>query len=278
MKRSLVLGALALVCLPSPIVGRADEETASEIRKRWQNLYEKRAESLSVSFADSSQRNVRLHPQSLLTYSNPVRNVQGHGSVFLWTESGRPVLIAAYWSAAEPGQPGTRRLSREWHSLAAEKLRVNVTPEETWRSTGPGIEWQSVKDADEPSKSRALRLTQMRRITNRVRAEIETRESELRLMSQPIYRYPEGSGVLDGAIFAFVMGTDPELLTVVEARTDREGRADWFLGFVHFTNAAVRATLDGVEVYQAPRSSQTDSAGRHHLGIAVERHPAALPE
>jgi hypothetical protein len=268
----------ALVCLASPMAGNADEEPAAGIRKRWQNLYEKRAESLSVSFADSSQRTVRLHPQPLLTYSNPVRSVQGHGSVFLWTESGRPVLIAAYWSAAEPGQPGTRRLSREWHSLAPDKLEVNISPQETWTSTEPGVEWQSVKDADEPSKSRALRLTQMRRIVNRARAEIETGESELRLMSQPIYRYPEGAGALDGAICAFVMGTDPELLAILEARTDRNGRADWFLGFVHFTNAAVRATIDGVEVYQAPRWSRIESAGRHHLGIAVERHPAELPE
>lgn len=278
MKRGLILWAFALVCLASPMAESAEDETAVEIRKRWQSLYEKRAESLSVSFADSSQRSVRLQPQPLLTYSNPVRNVQGHGSVFLWSESGRPALIAAFWSAAEPGQPGTRRLSREWHSLASDKLVVNISANDAWRSTEPGIDWQSVKDADEPSKSRALRLTQMRRIMNRTSAEIETGESELRLMSQPIYRYPEGAGVLDGAIFAFVMGTDPELLAVLEAQTGRDGRSDWRLGFVHFTNAAVRATIDGVEVYQAARSSRAESAGRHHFGIAVERHPAELPE
>lgn len=278
MKRAPILWTCALVCLASATAESADDATAVEIRKRWQSLYEKRAESLSVSFADSSQRTVRLQPQPLLTYSNPVRNVQGHGSVFLWTESGRPVLIAAFWSAAEPSQPGTRRLSREWHSLVPDTLDVNISAKVAWRSTGPGIEWRRVKDADEPSKSRALRLTQMRRMMSRVRAEIETGESELRLMSQPIYRYPEGAGVLDGAIFAFVMGTDPELLAVLEAQTGRDGRSEWSLGFVHFTNAAVRAAIDGMEVYQAPRWSQTESAARHHLGIAVERHPAELPE
>ena len=40
----------------------------------------------------------------------------------------------------------------------------------------PGIEWQSVKDADKPSKSRVLRLTQLRGIMQRARAEIETGE------------------------------------------------------------------------------------------------------
>lgn len=278
MKQGHTLWMFAFVCLASPTAGITDEESAVQIRKRWQSLYEKRAESLSVSFAESSRGAVRLHPQPLLTYTNPVRGAQGHGSVFLWTESRRPVLIAAYWSVSERAQPGTRRLSREWHSLVPGKLQVNISPQETWKSTEPGIEWQRLKDADQPAKARALRLTQMRRIIKRARAEIETGESELRLMSQPIYRYPEGAGVLDGAIFAFVMGTDPEVLALVEARADRDGRAEWFLGFVQFTNAPVRATFDGAEVFRAGRWSPTESAGRHHLGIAVERHPAELPE
>jgi hypothetical protein len=278
MKRGRTFWTFAFVCLAGPMVGSADDEAAIESRKRWQSLYEQRAEELAVSFAESSQRTVRLHPHALLTYSNPVRGVQGHGSVFLWTENGRPMLIAAYWSIAEPAQPGTRRLSREWHSLVPDKVDVKISAKETWTSTEPGIEWQSVKHADEPSKSRALRLTQLRGIMNRARAEIATGESELRLMPQPIYRYPEGAGVLDGAIFAFVMGTDPELLAVVEARAGRDAGVDWFLGFVQFTNAAVRATFDEVEVYRARQWSPAESAGRHHLGIAVERHPAELPE
>lgn len=279
MNRRQILSTLALVCIAGPMAMRAEEDEAvNESRKRWQSLYQKRAESLSVSFAESSHRAVLLHPHPLLTYSNPVRNVQGHGSLFLWTESERPVLIAAYWSAAESAQPGMRRLSREWHSLVSDKLDVRISPEETWTSTKPGIEWQSIDVADEPSKSRALRLTQLRGIMKRARAEIETGESELRLMPQPIYRYAEGAGLLDGAIFAFVMGTDPELLAVLEARTGGKGRVNWFLGFVQFTNAAVRATFDDVEVYRAGRWSPIESAGRHHLGIAVERHQAELPE
>jgi hypothetical protein len=278
MKRGLTLGTLAIVCLASATAASAYEEAAVEIRKRWQNLYQQRAESLAVSFAEPDRGAVSLQPQPLLTYTNPVRAVRGHGSVFLWTESGRPVLIAAFWSVAEPGQPGTRRLSREWHSLVPSKLQVNASPQETWKSTEPGIEWQSIKDVDQPAKSRALRLTQMRRIIQRARAEIETGESELRLMPQPIYRYPEGAGVIDGAIFAFVMGTDPEVLALVEARTDGDGRPEWLWGFVQFTNAPVRATFDGKQIYRADRCSPADVAGRHHLGIAVERHPAELPE
>ena len=50
-----------------------------------------------------------------------------------------------------------------------------------------------------------------------------TREAlELRLLATPLYRYrdtsPEGS---DGALFAFVQGTDPEVLLLVETATTR---------------------------------------------------------
>jgi hypothetical protein len=272
------LWMFVIVCFVAPVAGNADENVAEQVHKRWQNLYKNRAESLAVAFTETSERIVTLSPQPLLSYSNPVRNVQGHGSVFLWTEAGRPVLIGGFWSALEPADPATRRLSRELHSLAADSIAVDLNGRKTWISTQPGIEWTIVKDTAEPLKSRPLRLAQMRRIVERVRAEIETQESELRLMPQPIYRYPEDTGVLDGAIFAFVMGTDPELFAIVEARTAAGGAAEWVLGFAHFTNFPVRATFDGVEIYHAERWSPTESTGRHHLSFAIERHPADLTD
>jgi hypothetical protein len=51
-------------------------------------------------------------------------------------------------------------------------------------------------------------------------------DQELRLLSQPLYRYestlPE---VVDGALFTFVTGTDPELMLVIEARRAFPGGA-----------------------------------------------------
>lgn len=278
MHHRLICCTFAFVGLAAPIVGHAADETADAIRKRWEKLYQDRAESLSVSFVNAAQRTVRMVPQPVLSYSNPVRNVQGHGSVFLWTESGRPVLVAAYWSVSEPNQPGVRRLSREWHSLTSDNLTVKRDSQTMWTSSEPGIEWKPLKNTPGPVGSRALRLTQMRKIARRLHAEIETSESELRLMPQPIYRYPENTSVVDGAVFAFVMGTDPELLAVIEARADAGGEKEWYLGFVHLTNVRVTAEFDGRPIYQAERWSRTKSAGRHHVGVAVERHPADLVE
>ena len=51
---------------------------------------------------------------------------------------------------------------------------------------------------------------------------------ELRLLTQPLYRYEHKEGqVLDGALFAFAEGTDPELLLLVEARQRKDQPAEW---------------------------------------------------
>jgi hypothetical protein len=278
MHHRLIRCAFTFICIAAPLVGYADGETAEAIRKRWEKLYQDRAKSLSVAFVDSAQRTVRIVPQPVMSYSNPVRNAQQHGNVFLWTESGRPVLMAAYWSVSEPNQPGVRRLSREWHSLTADNITVKRDARTIWTSKEPGIEWKPLENTPGPVGSRPLRLTQMRKVARRLHAEIETAEGELRLMPQPIYRYPKNSGVVDGAVFAFVMGTDPELLAVIEARAAAGGATEWHLGFVHFTNARVTADFDDQQIYQAERWSPRTSGGRHHLGIAVELHPADLVE
>lgn len=278
MHHRLTRCAFTLICIAAPLPGYAGDEPADAVRKRWETLYQDRAESLSVVFADAAQRPVRIVPQPVLSYSNPVRNEQQHGSMFLWTESGRPVLVAGYWSVPEPNQPGVRRLSREWHSLTADNLTVGRDSETIWTSSEPGIEWKPLENTPGPVESRPLRLVQMRKIARRLHADIETSESELRLMAQPLYRYPKNSGVVDGAVFAFVMGTDPELLAVIEARDAAGGAREWHLGFVHFTNARVTADFDGQQIYQAPRWSPAKSGGRHHLGIAVELHAADLVE
>lgn len=278
MHHRLIRCTITLVCIAAPLTGYTDDESDKVIRKRWEKLYQDRAESLSVAFADSTQRTVRMIPQPALSYSNPVRNELQHGSVFLWTDSGRPVLVAAYWSVPEPNQPGVRRLSREWHSLTADNVTVSRDSQTIWTSSEPGIEWKPLENTPGPLNSRPLRLTQMRKLARRLHAEIDTSEGELRLMPQPIYRYPENSGVVDGAVFAFVMGTDPELLAVIEARAEADGAKEWSLGFVHFTNAPVTAEFDDEQIYEAQRWSPGKPAARHHLGIAVERHPADLVE
>ena len=51
-----------------------------------------------------------------------------------------------------------------------------------------------------------------------VAVESDKNRYELRLLSQPLYRYENAKAdILDGALYAFVEGTDPELILSLEA-------------------------------------------------------------
>jgi hypothetical protein len=77
---------------------------------------------------------------------------------------------------------------------------------------------------------------------------------ELRLLPRPLYRYEpseapgRGSGWIDGGVFAFVQGTDPEGILLLEA-VDPDGSPRWQYAFARATSAALEARLDKTVVW-----------------------------
>ena len=111
-----------------------------------------------------------------------------------------------------------------------------------------------IPDSAEPSDKPALRLTQARQIRQRFAAhEKEGTDGriELRPLSNPLYRYrDEETGVLDGMVFAFANGTNPEVLLVLEARREAAAStAIWAYGLAQMTGAGVYVRLDDREVW-----------------------------
>ena len=100
--------------------------------------------------------------------------------------------------------------------LTTETIECEYTDGNDFQIQGPGLKFVPIPDAPAPAKSSVFRLTQMRRLARNFQASCMDKNvfQPLRALAQPIYRF-EGKGVEDdGAIFAFVMGTDPELLLV----------------------------------------------------------------
>jgi hypothetical protein len=65
---------------------------------------------------------------------------------------------------------------------------------------------------------------------------------ELRLLTKPIARYSvAGKGIIDGALFAFAHGTDPEVFLLLEAQRTETG-AEWRIGFAPMTAYAVEVS------------------------------------
>ncbi len=57
---------------------------------------------------------------------------------------------------------------------------------------------------------------------------------QLRLLPQPLIRYePQDKNILDGALFSFSLGTDPEAILLLESRV-ADGLAAWQYAFARF--------------------------------------------
>lgn len=83
--------------------------------------------------------------------------------------------------------------------------------------------------------------------------------SELRLLPTPIARYEDSrANLLDGALYAFVLGTDPEVFLFLEARSGKEG-VEWQYALAPMTVFAVKGLYRGKAVWELPdRQSSWD--------------------
>src|SRR5262245_27007635 len=115
----VILAACCLVmwlCIPA--ISWAQSESAPEdkaLREKWQAVYARIAGSIDMRRGDAA---LKLEPAPLLFYTNPVRLNQQHGSIFLWTEGGRPAVFGSIWSALNRNDASVRFVTHEFHSLA----------------------------------------------------------------------------------------------------------------------------------------------------------------
>jgi hypothetical protein len=178
-----------------------------------------------------------------------------NGEVYVWTHQGAAVVVGCIFSG--PRGNNARHVMHEFHSLAPHPLYSGERGGSGWLPQEPGITRELIPDAPVPARNEALRLTQMRDLARRFTSQVERENSkwEMRLLSQPIYRYEisdDNSSIVDGAVFTFVWtaGTDPEALLVIEARrTDRGVR--WHYAPARFTNREAWLQYQGKQVWRA---------------------------
>lgn len=151
----------------------------------------------------------------LLRWSNPLRTTSA-GTMFVWTDGGRPVVIASMYRYGD--DPYTK-IDHEFVSLSEAGLRADYAGRVVWAPREAGVRWTAIEKSPTPAPARTTRLTQMRLLANRFEGMLTKNDGDrerLRLLTQPIYRYPE-SASRDGAIFSFAQATDPEILLLIES-------------------------------------------------------------
>jgi len=242
------------------------------LRDQWQQVYQKIAGSIDMRRGETL---LVLEKTPLLFYTNPVRLNQQHGSIFLWTQSGRPAVFGSIWSAVNRNDPTVRFVTHEFHSLAeSSDVRASKDAVQVWTAGEAGIEWQTLADSPAPAASRPSRLIQMRQLARRLNARITAEEaSDLRLMTNPLYRYPESAIGHDGAVFAFCLATDPELILLVEADLAASKPA-YKAAFARFGNLAMEVADGDKRIWTCDRGTPGRSEGKYYLRWRAEEMPA----
>jgi len=165
---------------------------------------------------------------------------------------GRPLAAACLY-------PWDGRLVHDFQSMSRDKIVARFQGAIVWQPQESPLKFAAVPDAPAPANSAGQRLRQMKKLAEEFQSTMvgwksdNTDREELRLLSRPLYRYEPKSGrVIDGAVFAFVMGTDPETLLLIEA-VEQDGSPVWQYAFVRRTSGELDGRHRDTVVWTAAR-------------------------
>ena len=208
---------------------------------------------------ESKRELLRFAPNPILRFSDPARErLVGDGTLWRLGDSGRPSAILAVEFLAKKSL-----FSFELVSLSGDNVRVAGTTGWEWT---PSSDFVMTKfgGAQRPDSLPEQRLRQMKKLARRFRTsqKVDGSTSELRLLPQPVYRYDDlDKAVIDGAVFVFAHGTNPEILVIIEALNEP---SKWQYGLSRLTSAELRAQLDGSVVWRRPNVQPFDASAEYY--------------
>jgi len=217
---------------------------------------------------DEQSRAARLRQMKALAKTFTVAGVGAVGRpplgpsaepVFRYNEAARGFLDGTIWTFGDRGRP-LAMLKAEIHengvvyglvSLAPETISASGINGWRWSSTRIGLKLEPIPRAPTPAATGRERLLQMKALARRFSAIEDDGPTHgkftLRLLPTPIHHYTDAaSDHLDGAIFGFATGTNPDLLLVIES-TQAPGISSpsWSYGFARIGGADLSGRLDG---------------------------------
>ena len=193
---------------------------------------------------------IELSPIAALRWDSNARGTLS-GVTTLFIGAGRPEAVCCTYTLGN-------NVTHVFTSLSRGKLQARLGDATVWEPTESGVKFQPIPKAAAPAENPAGRLRQMRELSNRFESKLlgwggdNPIREELRLLPRPIYRYeklPQGE-ILDGAVFAFVTGVDPETLLLIEAVAS-DGRSRWEYSFARRTTGELEGRLDQKVVWTA---------------------------
>lgn len=228
-------------------------------------MLDRSAGRYTLTAGDELREPLKLH--CVLRWANVSRG-SVDGATYVWTAEGRPLAAVCVY-------PWAGQLCDNFQSLSRGPISAKADGRVLWNCAQPGAEFHTVPDAPPPEQSAAARLRQMKSLARGFRTTLmgwhsnDADREVLRMLPTPVYRY-EGHEA-DGAIFAFVQGTDPEafLLLEVGKTGDEQGETEeWQFAMARRTSGWLETHYKGNVAWKAERISDYSDPKRPYFQYA----------
>lgn len=226
-------------------MAQPDAYTAEKLQPYFQRV----AESYEITV---EKKELKLRKQPLMNWKNPVRT-QSQGALYVWDLDGRPQVLGSVFTFEYNDRV---RCRHELISLAEKPLTANLDGMVVWSPKRGGPEWTKFDSELVPAPSPSRRLFQMRSIARQFIGKLVARDgqvSALTLIPQPLLRYASATdGVIDGGVFSLALGTDPEILLVIEAKKSKGGKVAFHYAPMRANYLELSLEHRGEVVWSAP--------------------------
>ncbi len=227
-------------------------------------------------FAASDGAPAKFRAQSVHRWTNNERDPNGQGLLVVWSAGGRPQAFASIY-------PWAGNLVHELETISRTPFTMSRDGAVAWRPVS-GLTFRPIPGAPVPDAKPVARLREMKELADRFEVTMlgwnadDSDRERLRRLPKEFFRHkPESPEVLDGAVFGFVKGTDPEAVLVIEVvpGADASAAARYEFAFARATSGGLEARLGDDVVWTATKHpSRRDPSG---LSFSIGRHSESDP-
>lgn len=210
---------------------------------------------------------VVLQPETVVQWDNNAR-ASKVGATVVFRGPERPEAVVCVF-------PFKGELWHEFSSLSRGLITGELEGQVFWQPQQPGLVFQALANAPPPQATASARLLQLKRMARRFQVKLlgwrdnDPQQQQLRLQPRPIYRYQNPSGdTIDGAVFSFVSGVDPEAILLIEAVKTNGPR--WEYAFARRTSGGLEGRLDAKVVWSTRRFPQMGNPAAINRGVVEE--------
>lgn len=265
---AFVLSIAGVLSTSAPGPARADDDeqdsekqAAQERKERYLSWMRTYAQETRITLGnqvegEANAEPAKLVPNPVFRYSDEQRFIPD-ATLWVWTRDARPVAFQKVEGNNHGGgQAWTICFASLSEGLLKARWQVAPNTARDYAAKKPGVTFSPIPRTDPPAASARARTSQLKVLKDRFTGRLNVSDdgkggAETRTMAKPIFEYADPQTKLPiGAIFGMTStGTNPDLLLLIEARADADGKLRWEYAHARMTSNSVRVRLDDVEVW-----------------------------